>query len=70
MGVGSGGQGGHALPWIFIHGTNIVNKGLKVLFSAFFAIFRYFLLIFSLFPLAPSPLGKFSADALGYLYLP
>jgi len=28
--------------WIFMHGTNIVDRGLKVLFSVFFAIFRYF----------------------------
>jgi len=38
-----GGQGGHAPPWIFIHGTNIVNRGLKILFfGAFFAIFWSF----------------------------
>jgi len=41
MGVGSGVQGGRA-PWIFKYGTNIVDRGLKVLFSAFFAIFRSF----------------------------
>jgi len=44
MGVGSGGQGGVA-PWIFKHGTNIVDRGLKVLFCyflAFFAIFGLF----------------------------
>jgi len=54
MGVGSGGQGGHA-PWIFKHGTDIfgiffrcpppLERGLIVLF---FAIFWVFL------PLAPS----------------
>jgi len=38
-----------APPWIFKHGTNIVNRGLIVLFSAFFAIFRCF------FPLALPP---------------
>jgi len=55
MGVGSGGQGGAVpLPWIFKHGTNIVDRGLKVLF------FGLFLLFF--FPLAPRT--KFSADAL------
>jgi len=32
IGVGSGGQGGRSSPWIFKHGTNIVNTGLKVLF--------------------------------------
>jgi len=26
MGVGTGGQGGRA-PWIFKHGTNIVDRG-------------------------------------------
>jgi len=70
MGVGSRGPW---LSWISKHGTNIVNKGLKVLFfglicyfSVFFplppplrkrlnsAIFRYFLLIFGLFSVAPS----------------
>jgi len=47
--------GGRAVgpPWIFKHGTNIVEIGLKVLFSAFFAIFRSF------FPLLPSPFGNF-----------
>jgi len=74
------GAGGRAAPWIFIHDRNIVDRGLKVLFSAFFAIFSVF------FPLTPHPLwkrlnsavflitfgifsvgppGKFSADALG-----
>jgi len=38
------GVGGGRAPtlWIFKHGTNIVDKGLKMLFSAFFAIFRSF----------------------------
>jgi len=39
MGVGSGGSGP---PWIFKHGTNIVDRGVKVLF-------------FDLFPVAPPP---------------
>jgi len=48
MGVGSGGQGGRALtPWIFKHGTNVVNRGLKVLF------FGLLLLFFGLFSVAP-----------------
>jgi len=42
MGVGSGGQGGHG-PWIFKHGTNIVNRGLKVLFFGLFCYFSDFL---------------------------
>jgi len=42
MGVGSGGQGDRA-PWIFKHGTNIVDRDLKVLF------FGHFLLFFGLF---------------------
>jgi len=29
-------------PWIFIHGTNTVDRGLKVLFFCVFAIFRSF----------------------------
>jgi len=80
MGVGSGGRGPWP-PWIFKRDTNIVDRGLKVLFfglfcfiSVFFfiapslkwlnsAIFRYFLLIFSLFSVVP-PSGKFSAEAL------
>jgi len=40
MGVSSGG-GRACLPWIFIHSTNIVDKGLKVLkcyFSVFFSV--------------------------------
>jgi len=47
-------------PWIFIYGTNIVDRGLKVVFFGLFyvatlwkrlnsAIFCYFLLIFGLF---------------------
>jgi len=49
MGVGSGEQGGHGTHRIFIHGTNIINKGLIVLFFGFFfAIFRSF------FPLPPT----------------
>jgi len=50
MGVGRGGRG-PCPPWIFIHGTNIVDRGLKVLFSAFFAIFLFF------FPLLPPGRG-------------
>jgi len=42
MGVGSGRQGGVASPWIFKHGTDIVDRGLIMLFSVFFAIFRFF----------------------------
>jgi len=41
-------QGGRASHWIFIHGTNIIDRGLKVLFSAFFCYF----MVFS--PLPPS----------------
>jgi len=39
-------QGGHGPSWI-LHGTDIVCKGLIVLFLAFFAIYR--------FSVAPSP---------------
>jgi len=45
MGVGSGRLGG-VPPWIFKHGTNIVDRGLKVLF-------RPFLLFSVFFPLPP-----------------
>jgi len=43
MGVGSGVQGSHGLPWIFKHSTNVVDRGLKVLF---FGLFCYFIGIF------------------------
>jgi len=46
MGVDSGGQGA-VPPWIYKHGTNIVDRCLKVLFSAFFC---YFLVFFPLDP--------------------
>jgi len=43
MGVGSRGQEGCAPPpQIFKHGTNIVDKGLKVLFFGLFCYFRAF----------------------------
>jgi len=54
MGVGSGGP---CPPWIFIRGTNTVDRGLKVLF---FGVFLLFLGLFSV-----GPPGNFSADALG-----
>jgi len=38
-------------PWIFIHGTDIVNKGLIMLF---FSLFCYFSVFFSVGP----PLGR------------
>jgi len=52
MVVGSGRQeGGCVLNWIFIHGTNIADRGLIVLF-------------FGLFSVAPPPPRNFSPDAL------
>jgi len=46
---GTGGPWPPSPPWIFMHGTNIVYRGLKMLFfdrfcyfPAFFAIFRPF----------------------------
>jgi len=45
-------------PWIFKHGTNIVDRGLKVLFFGLFCYFSVF--FFSL----PPPWKFFSADAL------
>jgi len=65
---------GAVSPWIFKHGTNTVNRGLKMLFFGLFfvaplpwkrlnsAIFRYFFLIFVFFRWLPP--GKFSAYAL------
>jgi len=41
MDVGNGWQGG-VPPWIFIHGTNIVDRGLILLFFDVFAVFRLF----------------------------
>jgi len=51
MGVAAGGKGA-VPPWIFKHGTNIVNRGLKVLF---FSLFCYFSVFFSV----DSPLENF-----------
>jgi len=50
MGVGSGGP--WPPPWVFIHDTYIVDRGLKVLF------FGVFLLFFGLFSVAPFPPGR------------
>jgi len=52
------GEKGPRPLWIFKHGTNIVDRGLKVLFSTFFAIFRYFFANFGYFSVAP-PLENF-----------
>jgi len=52
-------EGGPWPPWIFIHGTDIVDRGLIVLF------FGLFLLFFGFFFVALPP-GNFSADALVY----
>jgi len=46
-------RGAVAHSWIFKHGTNIADRGLKVLF------FGLFLLFFSLFLFALSPLENF-----------
>jgi len=80
MDVGRGGQEGRAPPWIFKHGTNIVDRGVKVLifglFLLFFGIFSValpprkrlnsaiFLYFFGLFSVALTHPGKFSADPL------
>jgi len=69
MGVGSGVRGGNGPIWIFIHGTDIVDKGLTVLFLISFfvahplpprkehnsAIFGHFLLFIGLFFVGPPP---------------
>jgi len=52
MGVGSGGQGGRAPFWIFKHGTNVIDRGLKVLF------FGVFLVFFGVFIRYPTPLEE------------
>jgi len=43
----AGSRRGRVPPWIFKHGTNIVDKGLKVPFLTFFC---YFLVFFSVGP--------------------
>jgi len=53
MGVGSGGQVGRGPPWIFIHSTNIVDRGLKVLFLMFSADFGLFSVALEIFLLTP-----------------
>jgi len=54
MGVSSGGQGGGGrAPWIFKYGTNIVDRGLKVLFFSFFVFEFSFLIFFGLFRCLP-----------------
>jgi len=70
MDVGSVRQGGDvAPPWIFIHGTDIVDRGLIVLFFGL-------LLFFGLFPLPspppleiflPTPLHELSCYCASYL---
>jgi len=45
MGVGTGGQKSRGHPWIFMHGTNLVDRGLKGLF---FGLFWYFPVFFPL----------------------
>jgi len=50
-------------PWIFIHGTNIVDRGLKALF------FGVFLLLFGLFFRCPPPPWKGLNSAIFGLFL-
>jgi len=38
MGAGSGGLGGRGSSWIFIHGTDIVDRGLIVLIFGLFSV--------------------------------
>jgi len=68
MGVGSGGCVSWP-PWIFIHGTDIVDRGLIVLFFSLFSVGPpgrgLIVLFFGLFSVAPSP-GNFFTDALVY----
>jgi len=68
------GSGEHGSLWIFIHGTDVADRGLIVLFSVFFCFFSVFFplspppwkrlnsaifSIFCYFPLLPSPLEIF-----------
>jgi len=57
--------------WIFIHETDIIDRGLKVLFSVVSVFFplpsawkKLNTAIFGLFSVAYPPPGNFSADAL------
>jgi len=52
MGVGSGGQGGTVPPWIFIHGTDIIDRAIFRSFLVLF--FGLFLLFFGVFSVASS----------------
>jgi len=67
MGVGSGGQGGRVPPWIFIYCTDIVERGLILLFFGLFSVGpprrSLIVLFFCFFSGVPSP-RNFSADAL------
>jgi len=54
----AGGRGA-CPPWIFIHGTNIVERGLKVLFFGVFLLFFVFFCYFLVFFPLPSPLEIF-----------
>jgi len=45
VGIGNGGQEGHASPRIFKHGTNTVDRGLKVLFFGSFLLFFGFFFV-------------------------
>jgi len=60
VGNGEGGQGGRA-SLDFIHGTDIVDKGLIILFFGIFAIFGSFASV------APPHPESFSADALVHI---
>jgi len=53
--AGRGRAGGPWPPWIFIHGTNIVEVLKSGIFGVFFAIFWSFLLFFGLFFHCPPP---------------
>jgi len=62
MGVVSGGRGPW-LPWTFMHGTDVVDRGLIVLFFGHFCYFSDFAIFRSIFRCSTPP-GNFSADAL------
>jgi len=58
MGVGSEGQGSRGSTWIFIYGTDIVDRGL-IRVVLFFGLFCYSAIFRSFFFVAPPPLEIF-----------
>jgi len=56
-------------PWIFKHGTNIVDRGLNVLFfGLFLPFFVFFPIFFGLFFRAPPPLEEANSAIFRYFF--